>query len=78
MNIQSITAKSVEKIAEHSTQISTSAVGGVMVGKWTLSEATMAVSIFVGLSTLIINFIYKRRQDIRDQERFFREVEGDE
>ena len=65
-------AKAAEKIAEHSTQIQLSAVSTFVVGKWTLSDVAMAVSIVVGLSTMLITLIFKIRQDKRDQDRFDR------
>ena len=71
MTIQNIAAKSIEKIAEHSTQISAYSIGGVAIGQW-LSTVAMLVSIFVGVSTMIITYIYKSRQDRRDQKRFER------
>ena len=62
-------AKAAEKIAEHSTQIQLSAVSTFMIGKYTLSEIAMIVSIVVGVSTMLITFAFKLRQDGRDQER---------
>ena len=67
-------AKAAEKIAEHSTQIQLSAVSTFMIGKYTLSEIAMIVSIVVGVSTMAITFVFKYRQDKRDQERFKRET----
>ena len=67
-------AKTAEKIAENSTALQLSAVSGFMLGKWTLSEIAMIVSILVGVSTMAITFVFKYRQDKRDQARFERET----
>jgi len=65
-------AKAAEKVAENSVQIQAATVSGFFIGKWTLSDLAMIVSIVIGVATFITSLVFKYRQDQRDKIRLKR------